>query len=289
MDTRFLQSLISVIETGSIAAAARAQNLTAAAVSQRIKALENSLQTTLLRRSGHSAKPTDACLRLLPRLKHIIAEVSLLNSDLDPSGLTGELRVGVISSLLSSLIPHCVGHLSEHTPGLLLQIVPGTSKDLYQLLLAQKIDVAIVVEPPFKTAKTLTQQHLIAQPLCFISGKPFTDIATALNSQAFIQYDQQAWGGAIAKRYLVDKQFSVRTLCEIDALETICLMVASTMGVSLIPHWQGMSQISPKLHLGPISDVGYQRNLCILSHRHSDKQRLTSALQQTLLDMSELA
>jgi DNA-binding transcriptional LysR family regulator len=44
MDIRFLESLIAVVETGSIAGAARLQYLTAAAVSQRIQALEKEIQ-----------------------------------------------------------------------------------------------------------------------------------------------------------------------------------------------------------------------------------------------------
>lgn len=288
MDSRFLQSLIAVIETGSIAAAARTQNLTAAAVSQRIKALENNLQVTLLLRSGHSAIPSDACLRILPRIKKIIDEIALLAGDLDPTGLSGELKVGVISSLLSSLMPDCVQRLTEQTPGLLLQIVPGTSKDLYQQLLTHKIDAAIIVEPPFVIPKALAQQRLISQALCFISGEKIIDIASALNTQAFIQYDQQAWGGAIAKRYLDDKQLQVNMLCAIDSLETICSMVASNMGVSLIPQWQGMTQIAASLQITAINEKRYQRKICLLKHKLSDKQLLVNALQATLTGLPKI-
>ena len=126
MDTRFLQSLICVIETGSIAGAARVQNLTAAAVSQRIKALENTLGCTLLLRSGHKVSPSDACLRILPRLKHITAQVTLISGDLDITGLSGELKVGVISTLLSSLMPQCIKQLS---PASAQPIVANNSRD----------------------------------------------------------------------------------------------------------------------------------------------------------------
>jgi len=40
MDTRFLESFVMVIEHGSVAAAARRLNLTDAAVTQRVRALE---------------------------------------------------------------------------------------------------------------------------------------------------------------------------------------------------------------------------------------------------------
>jgi len=288
MDTRFLQSLICVVETGSIAGAARIQNLTPAAVSQRIKTLENTLKCTLLLRTGRKVTPSDACLRILPRLKQIIQQVVLISGDLDVTGLSGELKVGVISTLLSSLMPECIKQLSQQAPNLLLQIIPGTSKALYQQLIEQKIDVAIIVEPPFSLPKALTQQLLYSQPLSFISSEKNLDLHRAITTQPFIQYDQQAWGGAIAKRYLSDHQLEVSTLCEIDALETICLMVASTMGVSLIPVWQGMEQIIGKVQVMPISDPHYHRNINLLHHTNTDKQLLVGALQQSVTDISSI-
>jgi DNA-binding transcriptional LysR family regulator len=43
MDTRFLESLVTVADSGSIAEAARRLNLTPAGVTQRIRALENEI------------------------------------------------------------------------------------------------------------------------------------------------------------------------------------------------------------------------------------------------------
>ena len=47
MNTAFLQSFVTVVEHGSIAEAARRLNLTAAAVAQRIHALESEIGTRL--------------------------------------------------------------------------------------------------------------------------------------------------------------------------------------------------------------------------------------------------
>ncbi|OUS38777.1 LysR family transcriptional regulator ['Osedax' symbiont bacterium Rs2_46_30_T18] len=282
MDTRFLQSLIIVIETGSIAAAARRQNLTAAAVSQRIKSLENSLNCRLLSRAGHSAKATQACLRILPRLKRIAAEVSCISTDLDSKQLSGELRIGVISTLLSGVLPRCVQYLANSAPKLLLQIVPGTSKALYQQLQEQQIDLAILIQPPFKVAKVLKAEFLFAEPLALISLGPSSAINQSIRKQTFIQYDKNAWGGAIANSYLVDQKISVTPLCEIDSLESIALMVKMGMGVSLVPHWQGLQALASNLHISPIEDTKYQRNIQLLSHRQSGREQLIAEFKRAL-------
>lgn len=282
MDTRFLSSLVAVVETGSIAAAARNQHLTPAAVSQRVKVLENTLNCQLLMRTSHSAKPTEQCLKILPRLLKIAAMVEQIESDLEPQFVAGTLKVGVISSVLSGHFPSCIAKLAKCAPKLILQIIPGSSEQLYQQLLAQKIDVAILVEPSFNLPKVIEKSLLYSEPLIFISASPVTDIQLAIEQQPFIQYDKQAWGGSIANQYLVDHQLTPKVLCEIDALESIALMVSQGMGVSLTPYWQGLTNILAQAHCQKINQPRYQRSICLLSHRQNTKQRLISQLLSTV-------
>jgi DNA-binding transcriptional LysR family regulator len=285
MDIRFIDSLISVIETGSIAAAARKQNLTAAAISQRIKSLEQTLNCTLLSRTGHSAKATDACLNILPRLRDIQRQVDLIQHDLDTKKLSGELRVGVISSLLSSVLPRCITRLKQQAPDILLQITPGPSQFIYQQLIEQKIDVALLVEPHFALPKVLQQTLLFVEPLALIASSSkaiTTTTAHALCAQPYIQYDHLSWGGALAKRYLTDQQIQVDILCEIDALESIALMVEQGMGVSLIPAWEGLHKLSPLINIKEIDNPIYDRRITLLSHRQNAKEKIMQAFDQAL-------
>lgn len=282
MDIRFLNSLVAVIESGSIAAAARKQNLTAAAVSQRIKTLENTLQCTLLIREGHSAKPSNDCLKLLPKLTQIAQLASELADDLDSTGLTGTLKVGVISSVLSGSLTTCIQRLAITAPDLLLQIVPGTSEQLFQQLQSQKIDLAVLVNPPFSLPKILHFTPLFNEPLVLISKHPHNILENAWHSQPFIQYDHRSWGGAIANKYLKDCGIKVDILCEIDGLESISLMAKQGMGVSLVPHWQGLKLMSNELNIHPIENPKYSRQIGLLTHRQSTKQSLIAEFSRTL-------
>ncbi|RYF57150.1 MAG: LysR family transcriptional regulator, partial [Comamonadaceae bacterium] len=63
MDIRYMQSFVAVVEGGSFAEAARRLDLTSAAVAARIKALEEELGVTLVKRSGRSVKPTASGVR----------------------------------------------------------------------------------------------------------------------------------------------------------------------------------------------------------------------------------
>ncbi|MBN1957185.1 MAG: LysR family transcriptional regulator [Desulfuromonadales bacterium] len=60
MDTRYLKTLVTVVETGSFSKAARTLHLTQSAVSQRVKFLEDAFGNTLFDRSGTSLLLTTA-------------------------------------------------------------------------------------------------------------------------------------------------------------------------------------------------------------------------------------
>src|SRR5690606_31778913 len=65
MDIRYLQSFVTVVESGSFAQAARQLDLTSTAVAARVKALEQSLGLSLVKRAGRSVRATEAGLRII--------------------------------------------------------------------------------------------------------------------------------------------------------------------------------------------------------------------------------
>ena len=287
MDIRFISSLLEVIRTGSIAAAARNQMLTPAAVSQRIKSLEHQLACELLNREGHAAKPTEACLSLIPRLTHLVEETAALKIDLDHSGMFGDLRVGVISTALTGVLPNVIQLLSFHAPNLKLQIFPGTSSSLYDKLLDKTLDVILVVKPPFVCPKYLKLEHLYSEKLGLICHKSNSlNITESLVHLPYIQYDRLAWGGAIADSFLLENDIPVNTLCELDALESIAMMVKNEMGVSLTPIWQGLRDFSSHVKILPIQQNRFARQIELISHRQVGKERLLSTFSTCVLNVA---
>lgn len=242
MDVRFLRSLVAVIETGSIAAAARRENRSAAAISQRVKALERTLGCTLLMRTAHAAWPSDQCLRLLPKIQAVIEQARQLQEHLNQDELSGEIKIGAISTALTGVLPGVIERLTVSAPKLRLKITPGDSRSLYEKLLNQELDAAILVRPPFQPPKALSMTVLRAEPLILIAPAECDTqtFSTLLRERPFIRYDARSWGGQIAQRFLDEQSFDPEVSCELDALETIMMLVAQGMGVSLVPQWAGM-------------------------------------------------
>lgn len=270
MDIRFLESLIAVVETGSIAEAARRQWLTAAAVSQRIQALERELECKLLSRSSHSAKPTGECYNLLPRARKLVQEAELLKDDIDDTGLSGTLRIGAISTALTSLLPSVLKKLSKIAPRIKPHITPGVSKLLYNELISENIDAAIIIQPAFKIPKKLVVQSLWEEPLILLSKEQATmSVEKTLSSKPYICYDTESWGGRIADGFLIENRLEPRSLCELDDLEAISILVSEGLGVSLVPYWPGLQLKRLQLTATVIHGDQYLRKIVLITLEQS--------------------
>ncbi|CAM3194098.1 LysR family transcriptional regulator [Paracoccus nototheniae] len=275
MDTRFVESLIAVADHGSIVAAARAQALTPAAVSQRIQVLERDLGVALLTRRANAADPTMACRDLLPDLRRLVALADGLHRRVDPALAEGVLRLGAISTMLTALIPDLLRALQTVAPALEMRIEPGSSAALYQRVVEGVLDAALIVSPPFDPPAPFQQRTIRHEPLRLIAPPGRQGLAAVLRDLPLVAYDPRSWGGQIGQRYLRDHDLSPRRLCELDSLETIVDLVASGIGWSLVPHWPGLTGGQP-LHDGHL----YQRRIVLLTPAAPTRP----ALQRALLD-----
>lgn len=283
MDIRYLESLISVAELGSIASAARAQNLTPAAVGQRIALLEQHFGSALLNRDAHKAMPTEACLDLLPEARNIVEAFYRMGSTLGSAGLAGKFHIGAISTALTGLLPGAIRQLAEAAPKLVLQIKPGTSNSLFADLSERRIDAALIVLPPYALPRSYHAELLRTEPLVLLSNNARGRTSREkLIRNPYICYDSQSWGGLKAFQYLKDRKIRIEPDYELDALEAIEKLVLQGMGVSLVPRWVGLDLDRPGLDVDVIRNQRYARKLVLVTPRNSAHTPVIEALLQAL-------
>ncbi|MET1114406.1 MAG: LysR substrate-binding domain-containing protein [Comamonas sp.] len=285
MEIRYLKSLLAVVDSGSIAEAARTEHLTAAAIGQRVQVLERELGFALLSRSGHSARPTPACERLLPRARRLVREAALLPGDASVDGLGGSLRIGAISTGLTGLLPRALRRFTQAAPAAKALIVPGTSRALYRMLQAGELDAALIVAPPFALPKTLRAVELRREPLVLLAppgtrGSP----QALLRKMPYIRYDPSAWGGRHAAQWLADQEIAPAVLCDLDALEAIALLVSDGMGVSLVPQWPGIERFAGDCRAVPIPGAAHARTILLVRPAAPDFAQMLELLEHSLTD-----
>ncbi len=287
MDIRFLESLIATVKTGSIAAAARKQGLTSAAVSQRIKTLENQLNIKLLLRDSHSARPTAPCKFLLPRMEHMVKQGKMLKLESDDSYLSVPFNIGCITSALTQYAPKIIKAFEHYAPKAELLIKPSDSSQLFRLLKAQKIDCAITTTPNFKLPKNIHAHLLINQQLVilskFASSQP---LHKQIQQNPFIAYDKTGWGGQYVYNWIVEQNLNPHILCELNSLETIAQLVDEGLGIAILPEWHGLYKHFNHLNITPVSKFGFKkarRQLSFLFHQQPESIKLLEIAKNSII------
>ena len=283
MDIRYFESLISVAEFGSIARAARAQNLTAAAVGQRIAILEEHFGKALLDRSSRRATPTEACARLLPHARQFVRDFHEMGAILEPSGLSGRFTLGAIPTALTGVLPGAVRQLAKLAPRLALDIKPGTSESLFNELNDRKLDAAIFALPPFKMPRRYAVEVIRSEPLLLLSRKDARGTRrTKLEKNPYICFDSQSWSGVGAVNYLKDEKIRIEPFYELDAVEPIEKLVLEGMGVSLVPRWPGLNLKEPGLKFDVIKNDRYSRRMAVITQVDSAQPHVIEVLRDAL-------
>ncbi len=295
MDTRFLESVIIVAEQGSVAAAARQQGLTAAAISQRLKTLESELGVVLFRRSGKTVQATAECARLLPHARKMVDEAALLAGALDQESLAGTLKIGAISTVMTSLLPLTLKHLRKTAPLLVPEIYPGTSVNLHDRISRQELDVIVASAPPFERSKALEARNFRSEPLMLmtpsnITSQDVTDldsIARIFAKMRYIRYDPSSWGGRVAEQFLARHNIASHLFCTIDSQETMARMVHEGLGVSLVPHWMRVYETGLNINWHRVAGDDLNRNIDLVYPGVSPKSRLIAAFCQAIIDIHD--
>jgi DNA-binding transcriptional LysR family regulator len=282
MDTHFLESFLAVVEHGSIAEAARRLNLTPAAVAQRLRALEGEIGVRLVSRSGRYISATPAGANIVSRAHSLIREVGDLKAVATEDSVAGELRLGVIPTALTGLVPGILAAMTKKYPQLHFYMLPGYSSDLYTRVHDGDLDAAIIVQPTFDIPKTCDWQLLREDPLVLLAPASIgvSDPHKLLAEEPFIRYDRHQWGGRLVDDYLRQIGISPRERFELNSLNAIAVLVDRGLGVSLVPDWPPPWPENLSLSKVPIPSRTHIKRVGLLWRRASVRIRLVHAFRK---------
>lgn len=283
MDTKFLQSLVAVIDRGSIAEAARHLDLAPTTVAQQIKALEATFGSQLLTRSGRTVKPTEVGDRILGRARELLKDVRDLHSVASDTGLpAGPLRLGATPTALMGLLPPFMRNWMRQHPALPIYIEPGTSATLLERVSVGELDAAIIVHPTFDLPKTCAWRALREEALILLAPSALSvkDPLATVAEQPFIRYDRRVVAGRMADDYLRAHGLRPRAQFELDGIEHIAQLVAEGFGVSVLPDWPVIGPPNPRLNRWRLPAPCPARQVGIVWLRSSVRSRLAEAFVQ---------
>ncbi|MGI4984763.1 MAG: LysR family transcriptional regulator [Janthinobacterium lividum] len=147
MNTRFIETFLTLARLGSFRATAREMHATPAAISLRIKALETELGISLIDRAAAPFRLTDQGERILIHARTVVdAARSLELSAQDDTQISARLRLGVIETIVHSWLPDFIRKLNNDFPNIVIDLTVEASAALGARLSANELDLVIQVE-----------------------------------------------------------------------------------------------------------------------------------------------
>lgn len=242
MDLKQLNYYVTIVDEGSISAAAKKLHISQPPLSMQMKLLEQELGTVLFERGIRNITLTDAGELLYERARGILDMVSATRMEIDAlgHGLRGTLRLGLISSANTVQTAARLADFREKYPGINFHIYEGNTYQLLNSLKVNQIDLALI-RTPFPVAglsiKRFGGGGFVA------AGRPGAFDGLASSSSDHISVEMlirlpviiyRRWEPDIRAVFEKNK-LTLQPVCVTDNTWTGIQMVRAGMGVALLP------------------------------------------------------
>ena len=241
MELHQLRYLLAVAKTGNFSRAAEQCHVSQPSLSQQIAKLESELGERLFSRLKRSAVLTSAGEALVQRASRILAEVEAARRDVADAAeqVRGKVNVGVIPTIAPYLLPRVLALTARECPGMEVRIHEATTAQLLVSAAACEIDLAIISLPiadaRFVREPLFDEELLLAVPPRHpLIKKPRVRLRD-LENERFILMEEGHCLTDQSLRFCHRNDLHPQVAFRSAQLETIQALVASGVGISLIP------------------------------------------------------
>ena len=242
MELRALKYLVSLFECGSFTAAARAHHITQPAISIQLRKLQEELGVVLFEVRGRVTTFTSAGRIVLTYAMNFVnLERELFREIEDLSGLRkGSVALGTIDAASIYVLPGVFATFQRLYPGIDVHLEIASTAVLCKGLLSGRLDLVVGTVPvdgdvDFDLFPVFEEKLVLIGP----PGHPLTRSRTvsgaALSRYPFISFHKESITRHIVERTLLRKGITLQIKMEMDSPEAIKKLVASGLGLSVLP------------------------------------------------------
>ena len=285
-----LKTLIAVCRHGTFASAGEHIGLTQSAVSSQIRRIEEHLGFLLFDRTGRSATLNSAGRTVLERAEIICALFGKMGDPPDEQSTQGVLRIGAIASAQSTLVVRALDALRKTLPQVRVHVAPGVSIRLMDDLDAGTIDAAVMIRPPFGMPPDMTWQVLVHEPFVLVAPKQGSgrkDWRALLQEWPFLRYDRVSFGGRMVESFLRRQGVTVTDAVELDEIAALVQLVASGMGVALVPLVEAHLPLPDSVRVVTLGEHTFHREIGLLQRRARAGSPIVAQFSRCLAEASE--
>jgi DNA-binding transcriptional LysR family regulator len=285
-----LRYFLAVVETRHFTQAAELAGVSQPTLSKQIHTLEATLGAPLFDRTRGNVGLTVAGESLLPLARRMVADADAARDAVrEIVGLRrGRVRIGATPSLCTSLVPGVLRRFRAAYPEIELHVDEGGSQDLVTNLMANALDLALIVAPEHGVDPALQTDPILRESLVVASVATAPALAPGRLALADLRdvplvmfrvgYDlrdatlQACRQAGFVPRYAVEGG-------EMDA---VLAFVEAGLGVALVP---GMVLANrPLLRATPLAAPGVHRTVALARRRESVLPHAAQALRATIVE-----
>ncbi|WP_433696456.1 LysR family transcriptional regulator [Paraburkholderia phenoliruptrix] len=205
MNTRFVETFLTLTRLGSFRATAAAMHATPAAISLRIKTLESELGVELIERDAPEFRLTANGERLLAHARTVVqATRSLQLAAQDETQLATRLRLGVIETVVHSWLPDYIRMLNLEYHRIVVDLTVDSSAVLGPRLRAGELDLVIQVEEAGDEETSMVSTLLASYPVRWIARSDLIPASRAKHVGVLLSKPVLTFGRGTAPQIAVE-------------------------------------------------------------------------------------
>jgi LysR family nitrogen assimilation transcriptional regulator len=240
VELRELRYFAAAARTGNLGQAARDLMVTAPAISQRLRKLEDALGTQLLVRHSRGVTPTLAGACLLERIDSIL---NLLDAPLDPAAagaaICGTVSVAVPAEIGPLLAAPLMQQVLRRWPGMTLDLQESNC-GIESRLAGGLVDIALLQDPPdldgLRIEPLLTEGlGLVASPGATLAGSSLPLRLRDLGGVKLILPNPRHWLRRALTRTAFQRGVRLDVVLQVDSVAMTKEMVRNGMGCTVLP------------------------------------------------------
>lgn len=258
-----------------------------------VKKLEEELGAILFERGQNEVRPTPVGEQIVAQAERVLAEAGRVKELADAAGdpLAGPLRLGAIYTIGPYLLPSLVPRVKERAPNMPLMIEESFTARLVEALKRGDLDVAVLALP-------IEEPGLVAQPVydeafrvLVPAAHPWAKRRAAIDAAELLDEPLLMLGRGNCFR---DQVLDLCThagnggpqVLEGSSLETIRLMVASGVGITVMPATavDGLAKTDPLLRVRAFAAPQPSRRIGLVWRASFPRHQAIDVLRRVLLD-----
>jgi DNA-binding transcriptional LysR family regulator len=242
MDVRQLEMFRAVAEEGGFTRAAQRLKVSQSAVSRQVKLLEDELGGLLLHRSGKGVTVTaqgELLLKAANRIHRDLQDVAWQISE------TQKLQRGMLSlgggmTVCMYVLPRVLKKFRSLYQDVELRVTSGTSEAILRLVRNHQVDLGLltlpVVASDLAVHPALTEEMVVvAAPRHPLARERTVDVRS-LGRYPLILFERGSNTRKVLDEFFLAHEVPANVAMETENVEIIKAMVASGLGISLIPY-----------------------------------------------------